>query len=183
MIEHKGVTDMPTFEHMGQIIERDGFTITARIEHDDNTESPWCRENGHGDVSEWTNRDKKAGEMVLNSDMGSYRYYDYAGAVKIALRDGWGIANPPEGATRRQIAALAAREDFERLRRWCNDDWSYVGVVVTVSAKGVELGSASLWGIESDAGEYLVEVANELLPEAMEEARKRIVDLQAVLED
>lgn len=183
MIGHKGVTDMTTFTHVDQTIKHDGFTITARIEQDDITESLWDREGGHGEVSEWTRRDKKAGEMVLNSDMGSYRYYDYAGAVKIALRDGWGIANPPEGATKRQIAALAAREDFERFRRWCNGDWSYVGVVVTVSARGVDLGTASLWGIESDAGDYLLEVANELLPEAMEEARKRIVDLQSLLED
>lgn len=167
MIGHKGVTDMTTFTHVDQTIKHDGFTITARIEQDDDSTPPWDREDGHGEVFEWTNRDKKAGELVLNSDRGSRRYYDYAGAVKIALRDGWGIANPPEGATRRQIAALAAREDFERLRRWCNDDWSYVGVVVTVSARGVDLGTASFWGIESDAGDYLLEVANELLSDVM----------------
>lgn len=175
---------MTTFEHMGQTIEQDGFTITARIEQDDfDATPPWVREDGHGEVSEWTYRDKKAGELTLTSERGSHRYYDFKSAVKLARRCGWGIANPPEGATKRQIAALAAREDFERLRRWCNDDWSYVGVVVTVSAKGVELGFASLWGIESDAGDYLVEVANELLPEAMEEARKRIAEINAMLED
>lgn len=179
MIEHKGVTDMTTFEHMGQTIELDGFTITARTERDDDATPPWKREDGHGEVLEWTSRDKKAGELTLYTG----RYYDFAGAVKMARRDGWGITSPPEGATKRQIAALAAREDFERLRRWCNDDWSYVGVVVTVSARGVELGSASFWGIESDACDYLLDVANELLPDAMGEARKRIAEINAMLGD
>lgn len=160
---------MTTFTHMGQAIEQGGFTITARIEQDDDSTPPWDREDGHGEVSELESRPKRAGEMTL-SDLRwgrGARYYDFAGAVKLARRDGWGIANPPEGATRRQIAALAAREDFERLRRWCNDDWSYVGVVVTVSARGVDLGTASFWGIESDAGDYLLEVANELLSDVM----------------
>lgn len=168
---------------MNQTIERGGFTITARVERDDDTTPPWEREDGHGEVSEWTSRDKKPGELVLSTDRNSRRYYDFAGAVKIAMHDGRSIANPPEGATKRQIAALAAHKYFERLRDWCNDDWGYVGVVVTVSAKGIELVTASLWGIESDACEYLVEVANELIPEAMEEARERIAGLQTLLED
>lgn len=31
---------------------------------------------------------------------------------------------------------------------WCNDDWSFVGVVVTASMAGVPLGEASCWGVE-----------------------------------
>jgi len=63
----------------------------------------------------------------------------------------------------------AALADFDRLRRWCNDDWSYVGVIVAPvcpccdEAKWDD--AQSLWGIESDAGEYLQEVARELAGE------------------
>jgi len=76
----------------------------------------------------------------------------------------------------RQYAAMAARDDYERLRAWCNDEWSYVGVIVTVShaVTGIELGSASLWGIESDAGDYLEEIVRDLEPEAIEDARNTL---------
>ena len=49
---------------------------------------PWEENDGHGIVSEWTSRDKRAGELVLNSNRGSKRFYDYAGTLKIAKRDG-----------------------------------------------------------------------------------------------
>ena len=77
----------------------------------------------------------------------------------------------------RAYAAAAARADFERLRAWCNDEWQYVGVSVTVKRAGVTLVqpySVALWGIESDAPEYLAETANELLSEALDEARDAI---------
>lgn len=70
--------------------------------------------------------------------------------------------------TARQYAAAAAMSDFERLRRYCEGDWHYVGVNVTAvcdccnSPTGE---SASLWGIESDAGDYLDKVARELAEE------------------
>jgi hypothetical protein len=67
----------------------------------------------------------------------------------------------------RAYAALAAMQDYERLRDWCNDRWSYVGVVVTVQRDGETVARESLWGIESDAGDYLLTVANELLAEIL----------------
>jgi hypothetical protein len=71
--------------------------------------------------------------------------------------------------------------DYDRLRKWCSDQWHYCGIVVTAYREGIALGSASLWGIESDAGDYLLEVANELLPEALEEARERVARLAGEL--
>lgn len=79
--------------------------------------------------------------------------------------------------TPRQYAAAAAREDFERLRRFCTGDWGYCGVVVTVSRAGVELATASLWGIEDDATDYLDEVSEELANEALDEAKATLVEL------
>lgn len=77
----------------------------------------------------------------------------------------------------RAYAALAARQDFERLRAWCNDDWSYVGVIVTASRAGIELASASLWGIESDSDDYLTETAQDLAQEAINDAQEAIAAL------
>lgn len=162
--------------------EVDNFHCVATIHDDSATGAPWQRDDGHGPVSEWTTRDKKAGERILNSDRDSKRYYDFAEAVKIAKRDGWGIVNS-EGMTAGQIAEAAAQHDYEVLRAWCNDEWCYVGISVTVFKNGIELGDASLWGVEMNYpgsnNAYLAEVANELLPEALQNARDNLAKLCA----
>lgn len=153
-------------------IEVDGFTVTARIEVDDGGECPWACEDGHGPVSEWTTRSKRPGERVLCEDRRSKRYYDVQEAMAIAKREGWDAK--PYGGTAGEKAARAVEADFNHLRRWCDNQWQYVGVVLTVSKGGVELSdhAASLWGIESDAGDYLLEVANEMLDESLEQGRE-----------
>lgn len=77
----------------------------------------------------------------------------------------------------RAYAAAAARADYERLRAWCDDRWSYIGVVVTVSRNGITLATESLCGIASDADEYLASVANKLADTAIESARAAIAAL------
>ena len=82
-------------------------------------------------------------------------------------------------------AARAARADFERLRDWCLDRWHWCGVVVVMlDDEGDELDRASLWGIESDAGQYLDEVAAELADElaasAAEKANAKAASLTAL---
>lgn len=193
--------DGETFE-----FEHNGVAYVATIEHDDIHGAPWEEEDGHGDVSEWTTRDKLPGEMVLSEDGRSKRFYDFAGACRIARRDGWGFLPEPvrverrdgggwtgaalptyrsgdfsvvsdcpnvaytelhrmhrETMTAREYAAGAAMADFERLRAWCRDDWFYIGVVVRRADACTCCGETeSLWGVESDAGEYVREVATEL---------------------
>lgn len=194
--------DTDTFNHQGR-------TFEVRYHFDDAMGAPWDEADGHGPVSDWTRRDKRAGELILNTDRGSHRYYDFAEACRIARRDGWGFlpgelehwqaadglwharvkarfgaparfecVNANANAaitgvyqahratmTARQYAAGAARADYERLRRWCNDDWHWCGLeVVALDDKRMH---ASLWGIESDAGAYLDEVARELADEAL----------------
>lgn len=199
-------------------IERDGFTLSAMLRPDDCSGSPWDNEDGHGPVTDWTTRAKRPSERVLIGERrGHNRYYDFAEACRIALRDGWGAApysleiergkyglcranghwfddrrnlvaivsdwhddvnaaiaqmyaKHRATMTPHEYAARAAESDFQRLRGWCDDSWSYVGVVVTASREGVKLATASLWGIESDAGEYLVETANDLAAEAIDDA-------------
>jgi hypothetical protein len=162
----------------------DGFTLIATIHADDDATAPWEREDGHGTVSDWRAKETKGpGELVLSNDRGSCRFYDYAEACAIARRDGWGCTGGKlEGETNRAYAARAAMSDYKRLKAWCGDDWSYVGVSVTVEREGVELVPEyehALWGIESDAGDYLRDVANEYADEALEAAREKIVALAA----
>jgi hypothetical protein len=126
---------------------------TYRIEwvYDECHGAPWEESDGHGIVSDWVSRDKKPGELVLNSDRGLSRFYDYAATIEKAKAEGWGISDP-EGKTKAQIAAEAVMQDFKYLHKWCNDEWHYCGIVVTVlDDDGEETdNSASLWGIEDD---------------------------------
>lgn len=143
-----------------EILEQHGERY--RIEHfrDYDMGPPWEELEGHGVVTDWTTRGKRPSELVLNSDgRGRYRYYDFAASVRVAKRDNWGCREDSQGMTRKQIAAHAVQEDYRRLRAWCEDDWHWVGVVVTL-LHGCECGlhdadtptkiSESLWGIESD---------------------------------
>jgi hypothetical protein len=147
----------------------DSFTFThngaeyvAELHLDDTCETPWDREDGHGPVTGWQRRAKLPGEMVLCEDRGARRFYDFAEACRIAQRDGWD-APPYRTGTKRQRAARAALADFNRLRDWCNDEWHYLGVIVRHADACQCCGeSESLWGIESDAHDYLREVAREL---------------------
>ena len=77
----------------------------------------------------------------------------------------------------------------EEIQRWRNDDWFYVGVIVSVSLNGVELSdyAASLWGIDCNFNDtsnaYLAEVAQELEAEALDTARTEAARIRAALQE
>lgn len=159
--------------------EVDGFTITARIERDDDMGPPWKEHDGHGPVSEWVRRGKRPGERVLSEDRGSKRYYDWQEAIEIARRDGWD-AKPYGTGTKGEQAERAVKSDFDAMKAWCDDEWSWCMVVLAMSKNGIELEdyAACLGGIElnhpqSDSGnDYLTEVANDMLDEAVEAGKE-----------
>lgn len=160
------------------------WTATATIYHDDDATAPWDRAEGHGPVSEWTTREKRPGERVLHSDRASKRYYDFAEAVQIAKRDGWRAHKDDANGTPGEIAARAAESDFNTLRAWCRDEWSYCGVAVTIERAGIRLTGKydhALWGVEYNYPEsdnsYLLEIANELLPDALNAAKAKVKEL------
>lgn len=102
--------------------------LKFKVEFTDDTGAgaPWENSDGHGVVSDRTTRPKRAGELLLNQDHNSKRYYDFAESCRLALREGW------NEATTREQAAEAARADYEFLRAWCNDEWRYVIIDVTL---------------------------------------------------
>lgn len=159
--------------------EAGGFVLTATVYRDDDASPPWKRHDGHGPVSDWTSRQRAPGERILSQDCGNYRYYDVDQAVEIAKRDGWD--SPPfKKGTKASRAARAVEADFAHLKAWCDDEWQWVGVAVTVSKSDVELTGKydhAIWGIESSSGHYLTEVANEMVSEAVAAARKKLLAL------
>lgn len=130
------------------------FRFAVTVERDDCAGAPWEEHDGHGPVSEWTRRDKAPGEIVLCEDGRSRRYYDFAAAVKMAKREGWDAApyNSDKSQTKGQQAAKAAMADFEHLRRWCNDQWFFAAITVTLlDDNGDETEIAqSIGGVELD---------------------------------
>ena len=152
----------------------DGFTLTFTSEYDTDLGAPWEEEDGHGPVTDWVHREKRAGEILLCSDRGAKRFYDFAGAMAIAKRDGWGPSDEALAAltrklghapTKGQLAEAAVLADFHHLEGWASGRWRYVGVIVTLrNPEGEEVDSESLWGVE-DSGDYYQEVAEELAEE------------------
>jgi hypothetical protein len=138
-------------------------TYQVRIEPDDTESAPWVSEDGHGPVRTtthalYTNLRKRPGERLLHESGGTAWLYDWQEAIRIAKRDKWG-PSPVD----------AVQADFDRLRAFARGDWQYVGVVVQpvcpCGSQATKSETASLWGIESDAGTYLDEVAQELILE------------------
>lgn len=167
-----------------ETITYSGLTFAVRTEDDTDHGAPWDECDGHGVVSQWTTRSKYPGELVLCEDRGQRRFYDFAASMRIAKRDGWGLSDEHKAemaaklgreATRGEIVAESVRLDYEYLRRWCNDQWRYVGVIVTLlDVEGEQTSrDASLWGIESDADDYLAEVSRELAQEVAGQVGKR----------
>jgi len=74
---------------------------------------------------------------------------------------------------KKEIAKLTElRESYLR------QEWCFVGVVVKVYKCGIELGEFSLWGLEcgqpGSDNDYLNEVANDCLIEAIDEAERNL---------
>lgn len=173
--------------------EHEGKQFRAYVEHDDNEDAPWEREDGHGIVSDWTRRDKKPGELVLCERRGSRRFYNFARTIIKARADGWGVIEPKVQAltrklgrkpTKGEIIERAVQLDFEFLRGWCRGEWCYIGVCVCVlDAEGEPVGNkygAAIWGIESDADDYIRETARELTDDALREAKRVLQNLQKI---
>ena len=134
-----------------------GYSVRVRVDYDEDIGPPWKWSDGHGPVSDWRSKESKApGERILSEDRGSARFYDFAEAVKLARKDGWG----GEGATAGERAAHAAERDFEYLRGWCTDQWHYIVVGVEVSRNGAVLETDYCGGIE-DLNDYWREHAAE----------------------
>lgn len=76
--------------------------------------------------------------------------------------------------------SLAGNRQLKKDRKaWFNDEWIYVGIVISATTNGIEISDhlAALWGLEAnlraDSSTYLDTVANELLNEALIDVEKQ----------
>lgn len=162
--------DNDTFEHKGKLYR-------IEVVHDEGHEEPWNDGDGWGIVSDWRRQDwrgrypKEPGERILCTNGRAARVFDWAGTMRKAKEEGWD-AKPYGEGTKGQRAARAVQAEFDRFAAWCNDQWHYVGVMVThlvcideENEEYEEGKKASLWGLESDDYEHLQELAKELAEE------------------
>jgi hypothetical protein len=139
---------------MSDTFEVESRSFRLEIKDDCDCGFPWDNMTTLAEVTEWTRRAKAPGESIVCQDRQSFRYYDFQAACA-ELRK--------QGVARKQ-AAESARVEYDYFRRWCADQWHYVGVVVTLlDEKGEETDhTESLWEIESDSYDYIEETAREL---------------------
>jgi hypothetical protein len=177
----------------GQIVEKGGLRFRINIEFDDDADAPWENDDGTGIVPNWTVRDKRPGERILNTDHGSKRFYDFAGTMEKARAEGWGLSperiaqwtlKAGQAPTPSQIIEAAVEADFERLRRWCSEQWWYVGVIVTQIDENDEPKEPdylhAIWCMESDDEAGHEEYANEYMDQII--AERKEAELLAAVE-
>jgi hypothetical protein len=91
-------------------------------------------------------------------------------------QDGFWPSDDPKEAK-----AMAKAESI--MDSWKNDEWWYVGVVLSVERNGIMLSkhAASLWGVEANYpgsdNSYLTDTANALLSEALDAGRAALAEL------
>ncbi len=147
----------------------DGFTVHVRSTYDEDSRL------GDDDVT-GTFSDRYSDGAIKNTTNGEngrgYKWYlpsnydrEYAESEVRA-----------SGISKGRVAEVLR----ERLEQAMTDDAyrNYFGVIVTVSLDGEELADASLWGIDVlprfDASPYLIETAEDLIGEALDQARANL---------
>ena len=130
-----------------------GFEIVARVERDDCTDEPDQRQDGF-----WPS----------------------------LYKDAPGFIGPGPNHRKRFADAQAKAEAV--IKSWREGQWFYCGIVLSVALESVTLdpNAASLWGIEANYpgsdNAYLTEVAQGLLPEALDAGRAAAHRLCAAFE-
>ena len=88
-----------------------------------------------------------------------------------------------DDATKPREVDCYSEEDIER---WKNDEWCYVGIVVSAEYGGwlLEDPVARLWGLEcgltEDSGDYLSEIAAAMLVEELQVAKVELANLRTI---
>jgi hypothetical protein len=147
-----------------------GITFKVETMRDEGHEAPWEDDDGRGVVTDWLNIDADTADAAKLRQLGheerdgSARYFDVAATRAKAKAEGWGLSDEdraklPKHATKAQILDAIVEGEYRFLNGWCSNEWEYIGVIVTLPGTGID---ASLWGIESNSGDYLQEVARDL---------------------
>ncbi len=156
--------------YTGNEVKYGGLTFTVEFTPDDDSDAPWEHGDGYGIVSDWTLRNKRAGERDIASGRHHKRYYDFAGSLAKAKAEGWD-APPYRTGTKGEQAVRAVEADFEFLKAWLDDEWRYEVVTVTCKETGAEdcCGGFETWK------DYHVEAAWQMIEQLAETVIKGMI--------
>lgn len=129
--------------------------------------------------------DRAAAGYFIGRDQ--YRYFVPAISEDEHYRGLITMINPKNPAKKpygkRTARAMARRyvlEDLARMEAYEKENWSMLVCRVLLSWKGLDIGRAALWGIESDSDySYFVETVTDLVWEAHAEAVQTLADLNS----
>lgn len=162
----------------------EGHEFRADIREDDSHGAPWENDCGMLEVQRVSHgHTKRASECFLyRGSRREYSYVYHVGESQAKARtESWGCNEKTQAAFvaehgrepgPREMAVLAVRDNAEYLAEWCRDDWSFVGVEVSMlDAEGEAIPGrkGSLWGVESLSDYARDEVAPELAREILAE--------------
>lgn len=145
-----------------------GYSVRATLKYDDHSDAPWENQECfavpiESPRDQW---DMVDGELSGHLRIEARRdvwFYPFSDALAKARQEQrkYGCK---QGRAEIEARALAAvRAEYEFFRRYFREDWCYVGVVVELlDGDGETVGEDSLWGIESDSTEYILETANDM---------------------
>lgn len=194
-----GANNLPDFRYLdvGHPVEweQDGFRLVAEMEYDPcasaddldyigtlKTEGEvrwdeWDRAVKVRDACGWYGRRTAIGKLWRNPAL----YLVLApGRSYEDLMDYYRTKSKIGKAQADLEARTCVNRDVERVRRWLDDEWTFVILTVTVYRNGVELASESCGGIESDAGaDYFEGLALDLAYQALHVAKETLDDLCA----
>jgi len=111
----------------------------------------------------------EAGDLIIGDDCIVYEdnFTDREWANQVNIMGTYDRLISVGGCTPEQ-ARQQTSYAVDRLRRWHKGDWYYVGCVVTIlDDEDEKLADASLWGINSDCGDYKREVESEMAYDAL----------------
>lgn len=145
---------------MGTSYTKWGEEFDVEIVNDMDASKPWEQGCGLGIVLD---RDAALTPGQTYIAMPNGYVFAWSETMAKARKEGWGR---PQGKpyTSRKIrnkTQAAAQQQLDHFVAWLNDEWCYVGIVVTHS----DGKTASLWGIEGNEYEYHRGIIQELISE------------------
>jgi len=186
-----------------KIVKYKGRQYRTTFPYDDDHPKPWVGDDGRGIVHSTSfHADKRPGWRPLPGYGDTAKWFDWAGTIKKAKEEDWGLSAKDRAAlaaelgadpTPGQIIERAVQKEYDFLLAYMQNNWYYVGIEVTLLNEDGEPDESlqdTCWGFETwkdyhlEAAQGMVEeldvrVEKELAKRYADEARDARVREQA----
>lgn len=155
--QKKSVVD---WDNDSATVEIGSYTIELKKEIDPYPDLSW--------LGEYSNQPGPSAITRVNATSNQYRYWNPAISLDEEFQSWHRLGYSKVDAW---LKALEWRDfTYNRMESYNRGDWVMMGITATARLGTMHCGESSLWGIESDSGDYLNEMAPELAQSAANEA-------------